>query len=59
MADSQKLRASNGQKSLSMEITWKIVTDGPAGKAGRQASYEFQLFLLPRGLFCESKLAQF
>lgn len=35
MADSQKLRASNGQNRLCREMGWKIVTEGPGRKAGR------------------------
>lgn len=46
MADSQKLRASNGQKRLYREIGWKILTDRPGGKAGRHpVSFNYFFYL--------------
>lgn len=50
MADSQKLRASNGQKRLYREIRWKIVTDGSGGKAGRYP-VSFNYFFYPAVCF--------
>lgn len=58
MADSQKLRASNGQKRLHREIGWKIVTDRPGGEAHRHPVI-FNYFFYPAVCFVNLKLTQF